>query len=85
MYFYGSPPPVNVMRFHGHSVEALVQVQGEHLMPDRLFCSPHDTAVAVRGGYRGTGTITPSNLPMMPPRRARQKVAALVRVLLHMR
>jgi hypothetical protein len=77
VYLYRSHPPTNVQRFHGHATAVVVHVTGAHITPNRLFLSPHDSAVAVRGGYRGPGRVTPTGIPTNVPRpTVRPKLAA---------
>lgn len=86
VYLYASAPTAGVAQFHGHSNDVEIRIDGARLDPARLHTSPHDSAVAVRGGYRGPGTIVPiTNAPAPPERTFLQSVAAFFRVLVRIR
>lgn len=60
VYFYAGVPTDVEKRYHNHANEVVVTVSGADLLaqhPGHLHCARRDSAVAVRGGYRGPGTV----------------------------
>lgn len=60
VYLYGGVPTDTERKFHNHANDVVVLVSGADLLtvhPGRLHCARRDTAIAVRGGYHGPGTV----------------------------
>ena len=60
VYLYGSAPSETEKKYHDHANDVVVLISGANLLaahPGRLHCARRDTAIAVRGGYHGPGTV----------------------------
>ena len=60
VYFFAGVPTDFEKGFHCSADEMVVLVSGADLLaqhPGRLHCARRDTAIAVRGGYEGPGTV----------------------------
>ncbi len=63
VYLYAGVPSDNERHFHGHANDVVVRISGNDVLaqhPGRLHRSPRDSAIAIRGGYRGPGVVEPT-------------------------
>jgi hypothetical protein len=60
VYLYAGVPTNTEKKFHAHANDVVVVISGADLLaahPGHLHCARRDTAIAVRGGYQGPGTV----------------------------
>lgn len=83
VYFFAGVPTDTHQSYHVGNLDTVVTVTGDDLLahhPSQLHNSPHDNAVAVRGGYRGPGRVTPLDDDPAEPVRLPPPGSTLTRV-----
>lgn len=72
-YVWSALPEDHEFAYHVNpaKAEVVVRIPGSELLAQAghrgVWCSPHDGAVAIRGGYRGPGQVVDINTVMTPP------------------